>query len=75
VHAALADAVLSVELELAPPEPPLRLAGRVRRLDHDDEVGTVLLGVEFVLTTDLDRARLLEAVAQSDDGQHRAVAG
>lgn len=75
VHASLEDAVLTVELELAPPEPPLRLAGRVRRLDLDDDTGTVLLGVEFVLVTDLDRARLLEAVDQSDEGQARAVAG
>lgn len=75
MHAALEDAVLSVELELAPPELPLRLAGRVRRLDQEDETHTVLLGVEFVLLTDLDRARLLEAVDQSDEGQGRVATG
>jgi c-di-GMP-binding flagellar brake protein YcgR len=73
--AALEDAVLTVELQLAPPEPALRLAGRVRRLDQEDETHTVLLGVEFVLLTDLDRARLLEAVDQSDEGQPRAATG
>jgi hypothetical protein len=65
VRAALEGAAITVELELRPPEPPLRLAGRVRRLDGDGQGRTVLLGVEFVLATELDRARLLEAVAQA----------
>jgi hypothetical protein len=65
LRAALQGAAITVELELRPPEPPLRLAGRVRRLDGDGQGKTVLLGVEFVLATELDRARLLEAVAQA----------
>lgn len=60
-HAALENAVISVELELGPTEPMLRLAGRVVRLEAE-EAGGLSLGVELVLATELDRTRLREAV-------------
>jgi PilZ domain len=69
----IANALVAIDLEFPPPAPPLTLAGRVRHLRIDGSEGMVLIGVEFVLSTEVDRSRLLEAVNQTEQAGPQAA--
>lgn len=61
--AALADAVVAVELDMPGADGPLRLAAQVRRLETDEESADAQIGVEFVLMTEPDRRRIAGMLA------------
>ena len=65
-YQSLANSLVSIDLEFPEPAPSLTLAGRVRHLREEPNEASVLLGVEFVLSTEIDRARLLDAVNQAE---------
>jgi len=65
-YQSLANSLVSIDLEFPEPAPLLTLAGRVRHVREEPNEASVLLGVEFVLSTEIDRARLLDAVNQAE---------
>jgi len=64
-HAALADAVVAVDLDLPGPNGALRLAAQVRWLEADATSGETRLGIEFVLLTEPDRRRIAGTLAKA----------
>jgi hypothetical protein len=60
---ALANAVVSVELDMPGPEGPLIVAGHVRRIEIIEEIQEARIGIEFVLLTEEDRARINATIA------------
>ena len=76
-RAALADAVVAVDLDVPGPHGGLRLAAQVRWLECDEGGDEVRLGIEFVLLTEPDRRRIagtLAAAALAAREQERKAA-
>lgn len=61
---ALTNAVVSVELDVPGPEGPMLVAGHVRRIEIIEAMQEVRIGIEFVLLTDVDRARIDAMIAE-----------
>jgi hypothetical protein len=64
-RAALADAVVAVELDLPGPEGSLRLAAQVRWLEVDEQGDEARIGIEFVLMSEPDRRRIAGTLAEA----------
>lgn len=64
-HAALADAVVAVDLDLPGPHGALRLAAQVRWLEVGTVPGETRMGIEFVLITEPDRRRIAGTLAKA----------
>ena len=64
-RAALADAVVAVDMDLPGPGGALRVAAQVRWLDEDGTSDEVRLGIEFVLLTEPDRRRIAGTLARA----------
>ena len=71
-HAALADAVVAVDIDLPGPNGALRLAAQVRWLDPEAVAGETRLGIEFVLLTEPDRRRIAGTLAKAALAAHAA---
>jgi len=71
-HAALADAVVAVDLDLPGPDGALRLAAQVRWIDMEGTPGETRLGIEFVLLTEPDRRRIAGTLAKAALAAHAA---
>jgi hypothetical protein len=71
-HAALADAVVAVDIDLPGPNGALRLAAQVRWLDSESVPGETRLGIEFVLLTEPDRRRIAGTLAKAALAAHAA---
>lgn len=71
-HAALADAVVAVDLDLPGPRGGLRLAAQVRWVEVDATPGETRLGIEFVLLTEPDRRRIAGTLAKAALAAHAA---
>jgi hypothetical protein len=69
-HAALADAVVAVDIDLPGPNGALRLAAQVRWLDSEAIPGETRLGIEFVLLTEPDRRRIAGTLAKAALAAH-----
>ena len=64
-RAALADAIVAVDLDLPGPPGALRVAAQVRWLEVDEPGDVARLGVEFVLLTEPDRRRIAGTLARA----------
>jgi hypothetical protein len=64
-RAALADAVVAVDMDLPGPSGALRMAAQVRWLGEDQPGDEVRLGIEFVLLTEPDRRRIAGTLARA----------
>ena len=71
-QAALADAVVAVDIDLPGPNGALRLAAQVRWLDSESDAGETRLGIEFVLLTEPDRRRIAGTLAKAALAAHAA---
>jgi hypothetical protein len=71
-HAALADAVVALDLDLPGPNGALRLAAQVRWLEVDESRDETRLGIEFVLLTEPDRRRIAGTLAKAALAAHAA---
>jgi len=72
-HAALADAIVAVDIDLPGPNGALRLAAQVRWLEPDASPGEVRLGIEFVLLTEPDRRLIAGTLAKAALALHAAT--
>jgi hypothetical protein len=71
-HAALADAVVAVDLDLPGPNGALRLAAQVRWIVPEAAPGGFRMGIEFVLLTEPDRRRIAGTLARAALAAHAA---
>jgi hypothetical protein len=72
-YAALADAIVAVDVDLPGPNGALRLAAQVRWLEADASPGETRLGIEFVLLTEPDRRRIAGTLAKAALALHAAA--
>jgi hypothetical protein len=72
-HAALADAVVAVDLDLPGPHGPLRLAAQVRWIEPAAAPDEIRMGIEFVLITEPDRRLIAGTLAKAALAQHAAT--
>ena len=72
-HAALADAIVAVDIDLPGPNGALRLAAQVRWLEADASPGETRVGIEFVLLTEPDRRRIAGTLAKAALALHAAT--